>query len=67
MNGQPLRATFLLDPKQKVKSMFVGDWHTGRNVNEILRSIEAFLLSEKVSTPRRSIPANWKVGGETII
>ena len=41
-DGIPLRATYIIDDKGKLRHMQVNDLPVGRNVPEILRLVEAF-------------------------
>ena len=53
--GVALRATFLIDPDQIVRWHCVNDLPVGRNVNAILRELDALQT-------REMCPCNWKPG-----
>ena len=55
----PLRATFLIDKLGVVRSQMVNDFHMGRNIDEILRLIDAHQHHEDTG---RLCPANWQEG-----
>jgi len=59
-----VRTVFVIDPKKKVRLMFVYPQTTGRNFAEILRVIDSMQLTDqyKVATP-----ANWQQGQDVII
>jgi peroxiredoxin (alkyl hydroperoxide reductase subunit C) len=54
--GAPYRATVLLDGNGIVRHLSVNDMDVGRNVDEILRTLEALIFTEKSG---RACPANW--------
>ena len=55
----PLRATFILDPEGIVRYVSVHDLKVGRNVHEILRTLDALQTDELC-------PCNWKKGEATL-
>lgn len=55
----PLRATYIIDPEGKIRWMSVNDMKVGRNVDEVLRVLDA-LQTEKMA------PCGWKRGDQTI-
>ncbi|MEM7812209.1 MAG: peroxiredoxin [Planctomycetota bacterium] len=57
--GIAYRGTFLIDPNGVVRWMSVNDLGVGRNVDEVLRVLDA-LQTDKLC------PCNWKKGEETI-
>ncbi len=57
--GVCLRATFIVDPSQTIRWVEVNDLPVGRNVNEVLRVLDA-LQTEKLT------PCNWKPGDPTL-
>lgn len=66
-NGLPLtvRSVFIIDPANKIRLIMTYPAVTGRNFNEILRTIDSLQLGDrrKVATP-----ADWKgIGDEVII
>ena len=59
-----VRSVFVIGPDKKVKLTLTYPANVGRNVDEILRVIDALQLS---SAHAVSTPVNWKDGGEVII
>jgi peroxiredoxin (alkyl hydroperoxide reductase subunit C) len=61
--GMALRATYLIDPEGKVQFELVHDLGIGRNVEEIIRNLDALQF---VRTYGEVCPANWKPGKDTM-
>ncbi len=55
----PYRATYIVDPTGTVRSVSIYDLSVGRNVKEVLRTLDA-LQSEKLT------PCNWEKGQKTL-
>lgn len=55
----PLRATFIVDPDGIIRWVSVNDLNVGRNVKEIIRTLDALQTDELC-------PCNWEKGKETI-
>lgn len=55
----PLRATYIIDPDGIVRWVSVNDLSVGRNVKEVLRTIDALQTDELC-------PCNWEKGQSTI-
>jgi peroxiredoxin (alkyl hydroperoxide reductase subunit C) len=55
----PLRATYVIDPDGIVRWVSVNDLSVGRNVKEVLRTIDALQTDELC-------PCNWEKGQATI-
>lgn len=53
------RATFIVDPTGVIRWVSVNDLNVGRNVNEVLRVLDALQTDELC-------PCNWTKGAETI-
>ncbi len=51
-----VRAVFIVDDKGKIRIMFYYPQELGRNMDEILRSVEGMQVSDKNGV---AIPANW--------
>ncbi len=51
-----VRATFIVDPKGVIRAMLYYPQELGRNMDEFLRMIEGFQVSDKNGV---AIPANW--------
>jgi alkyl hydroperoxide reductase subunit AhpC len=59
-----VRSVFVIDPKKKVRLMLTYPASTGRNFDEILRTIDSLQLTDNFSV---ATPANWKEGGDCVI
>jgi len=51
-----VRAVFVVDPKGKIRLILYYPQEIGRNIDEIVRSVEALQLSDKNQV---AMPANW--------
>lgn len=58
-DGVPLRATFVIDPQGVIRHASVNDLSVGRNVDEVLRVLDALQTDELC-------PCNWKKGEPTL-
>lgn len=58
-DGVALRATFIIDPQGVVRYASANDLSVGRNVDEVLRVLDALQTDELC-------PCNWKKGEETL-
>ncbi len=58
-DGVALRATFLIDKKGVVRQQTVNDLPLGRNIDEMLRLVDALAFHEKNG---EVCPANWTEG-----
>ncbi len=58
-DGVPLRATFIVDPQHVIRWVSVNDLSVGRNVDEVLRTLDALQTDELC-------PCNWKKGEKTL-
>lgn len=58
-SGEPLRGTFIIDPKGLVRFKMMIDPELGQNVAEILRVLEALQTG-------KPCPANWAPGQPTL-
>ncbi|GET87294.1 tryparedoxin peroxidase [Leishmania tarentolae] len=61
--GVSYRGLFIIDPHGMVRQITINDMPVGRNVDEVLRLLEAFQFVEKHG---EVCPANWKKGGPTM-
>jgi len=59
-----VRSVFVISPDKKVKLMLTYPASTGRNFEEILRTIDSLQLTAKHSV---ATPVNWKHGEDVII
>ena len=57
--GVALRATFIVDPEGVIRWVSVNDLNVGRNVDEVLRTLEALRTGELT-------PCNWLPGDKTL-
>jgi peroxiredoxin (alkyl hydroperoxide reductase subunit C) len=58
-DGVPLRATFIVDPSGVIRFVSVNDLEVGRNVDEVLRVLDALQTGELT-------PCNWRRGDPTL-
>jgi lipoyl-dependent peroxiredoxin subunit C len=58
-DGVALRATFIVDPDNVIRHVSVNDLSVGRNVDEVLRVLDALQTDELC-------PCNWKKGEPTL-
>lgn len=59
-----VRAVFIIDDKQKVRALIYYPMSLGRNIDEILRAVEALQTGDKNLC---SLPANWQPGNAVIV
>jgi alkyl hydroperoxide reductase subunit AhpC len=59
-----VRSVFVVGPDHKVKLMLTYPASTGRNFQELLRSIDSLQLTAKHKV---ATPVNWKQGEDVII
>lgn len=57
--GAPLRATFIVDPEGTIRYVDVCDLSVGRNVNEVIRVLDALQTGELC-------PCGWEKGDDTL-
>jgi peroxiredoxin (alkyl hydroperoxide reductase subunit C) len=57
--GVALRATFIVDPEGVIRWVSVNDLNVGRNVDEVLRTLDALRTGELT-------PCNWSPGDRTL-
>ena len=57
--GVALRATFIVDPERTIRFVSVYDLSVGRNVDEVLRVLDALQTDELT-------PCNWRKGDPTL-
>jgi alkyl hydroperoxide reductase subunit AhpC len=55
----PLRATFIIDPEGVIRFVSVHDMKVGRNVKEVIRTLDALQTDELC-------PCNWQKGDKTL-
>lgn len=59
-----VRAVFFIDPYQKIRLIMYYPLNVGRNMDEIIRCIEALQTSD---AHKVALPLNWKKGDKVII
>lgn len=59
-----VRCVFFIDPAQNVRAMVYYPLTTGRNIDEIVRVIDALQLNTEKGV---ATPANWKPGDKVIV
>ncbi len=59
-----VRAVFFIDPKKTVRLIMYYPLNVGRNMDEILRALEALQYSDAYKV---AMPLNWKKGDKVII
>ncbi|MFZ0912029.1 MAG: peroxiredoxin [Candidatus Korobacteraceae bacterium] len=57
--GVAQRATFIVDPENVIRFVYVTDFSVGRNSQEVLRVLDALQTDELC-------PCNWQMGQETL-
>jgi peroxiredoxin (alkyl hydroperoxide reductase subunit C) len=65
-NGVDIRARFIIDPDGVIKSIELLDLSVGRNVDELIRQINAFIHVRKTGG-KELCPSNWVPGKEIIM
>lgn len=59
-----VRAVFFIDPEKKIRLIMYYPLNVGRNMDEILRSLEALQTSDKYKV---AMPLDWKKGDKVIV
>ncbi|MBK6483598.1 MAG: peroxiredoxin [Chitinophagaceae bacterium] len=59
-----VRAVFFIDPAKKIRLIMYYPLNVGRNMDEILRALQALQFSDKHKV---AMPLNWKKGEKVII
>lgn len=59
-----VRAVFFIDPTKKIRLIMYYPLNVGRNMDEILRSLEALQTSDKHKV---AMPLDWKKGDKVIV
>jgi len=62
--SETVRCVFIIDPKSVVRAMIYYPMSLGRNMQEILRIIDALQTADKHQI---ATPANWKPGDKVIV
>jgi len=59
-----VRAVFFIDPEKKIRLIMYYPLNVGRNMDEILRALEALQTSDKYKV---AMPLDWKKGNQVIV
>jgi len=59
-----VRAVFFIDPSKKIRLIMYYPLNVGRNMDEILRALEALQVSDKYNV---AMPLDWKKGDKVIV
>jgi peroxiredoxin (alkyl hydroperoxide reductase subunit C) len=59
-----VRAVFFIDPDKKIRLIMYYPLNVGRNMDEILRALEALQMSDKYKV---AMPLDWKKGDQVIV
>ncbi|NRA94138.1 MAG: peroxiredoxin [Psychroserpens sp.] len=59
-----VRAVFFIDPEKKIRLIMYYPLNVGRNMDEILRALEALQISDKHKV---AMPLDWKRGEKAIV
>lgn len=59
-----VRSVFIIDPQRKVRITLTYPPNVGRNIDEILRAIDALQVTDKQAV---ATPVNWKPGDDVVI
>ncbi len=59
-----VRCVFVIDPELKLRAMIYYPLNAGRNMDEILRLIDALQTADKYKV---ALPANWRPGEKVIV
>ena len=60
--GITYRATILVDPDKTIQSLQINNLAVGRNIDEIIRTVQAFQEAAK----GKLLPCGWKPGDKTL-
>ena len=59
-----VRAVFFIDPSRKIRLIMYYPLNVGRNMDEILRVLEALQTADKNSV---ALPLNWQKGQKVVV
>lgn len=59
-----VRAVYFIDPKKKIRLIMYYPLNVGRNMNEIIRVLEALQTSDEYKV---AMPLNWRKGDKVIV
>jgi peroxiredoxin (alkyl hydroperoxide reductase subunit C) len=61
---ETVRCVFVIDPDSKIRAMIYYPLSTGRNMQEIIRLVDALQTADKYKV---ATPANWKPGDPVVV
>ncbi|MDA8169360.1 MAG: peroxiredoxin [Nitrospiraceae bacterium] len=61
---ETVRCVFIIDDRQTLRAMLYYPLTTGRNMDEIVRMVEALQITDEFGV---ATPANWQPGGDVIV
>lgn len=61
---ETIRCVFVIDPESKIRAMLYYPLTTGRNMDEILRLVDALQTTDKYKV---ATPANWRAGDPVVV
>ncbi len=61
---ETVRCVFVIDPDSKIRAMIYYPLSTGRNMQEIIRLVDALQTADKYKV---ATPANWKPGEPVVV
>src|ERR687894_2481348 len=59
-----VRAVFIIDPQQKVRALIYYPMSLGRNIDEVLRALDALQTADQNAC---ATPANWQKGDKVVV
>ncbi len=59
-----VRAVFMIDPKRTIRALVYYPMNAGRNVEEILRVVQALQTADQYAC---ALPVNWKPGDKVVV
>ena len=59
-----VRAVFIIDPQQKVRALIYYPMTCGRNIDEIMRALDALQTADQNAC---ATPANWQKGDKVVV
>jgi len=59
-----VRAVFIIDPNQKVRALIYYPMTCGRNIDEVMRALEAMQTADENAC---ATPANWRKGDKVVV
>jgi len=62
--AETVRCVFIIDPESKIRAMLYYPMTTGRNMEEIIRLVDALQTADKYKV---ATPANWKLGEPVVV